>query len=364
MNLIQRLKIRKELKRLEARVHESPSPSAFIDLGQVYINLGMLDNTVRLADQGLALFPQSNELRKLRKFAKKNQLSAKITELRSALVKVPSPVTYSELADVYLELGDMDAVHGLTEECIRRFPEDPGAYLVQARAGLTTFYRDLAARAGIGAVELIRRALRVDFRSAAAHKLMADVCFRIGAMATARRHIDELGRLGELDEETEAMRNACADASGDDDLEALFHRVEFRGGLSRGMSSRAGSDSDPLKSARDALTGVVQIPGVSKAVFIVGAKALVRGDVSGGDDPFLRLVRVMARAAHRAARKMDIGNFNKGVVDGSFGRICLCSYGDALAAVQCAEDASVEEVLEQLQELVANSLVGNEAGDA
>ena len=364
MNLIQKLKIRQELKRLEARVHESPSPSTFIDLGQVYINLGMLDRTVTLADEGLALFPQSAELRKLRKFAKKNQLSARIAELRTAMTKSPSPHVYSELADVYLELGDMDAVHGLTEECIRRFPQDTGAYLVQARASLTAFYRDLSARAGIAAVESIRKALKIDVRDAKAHKLMADVCYRVGALGTARRHLDELVRLGAADEEVRSMQAACTEASGDDDLDALFHRAEFKGGLARGAGGVDGRSGDPLKSARDALTGIMQIPGVTKAVYIVGAKALVRGDVSGGDDPFLRLVRVMSRAAHRAARRMDIGNFNKGVVDGSFGRICLCSFGDALAAVQCEALSSVEAVLEQLQELVASSLVGNDGGES
>lgn len=364
MNLIQKLKIRKELKRLEARVHDSPSPSAFIDLGQVYINLGMLENTVRLADQGLALFPQSNELRKLRKFARKNQLSARIAELRAAVVKTPSPKAYSELADVYLELGDMDAVHGLTEECIRRFPDDTGAYLVQARASLTAFYRDLSARAGIVAVELVRKALKIDPRDASAHKLMADVCFRIGALATARRHLDELSRLGVRDEELREMAASCADASGDEDLDAFFQRAEFRGGLSRGAGGVGAREAaDPLRHARDALTSLVESQGIVKAVYIVGAKALVRGDVRGGDDPFLRLVRVMARAAHRAARRMDIGNFNKGVVDGAFGRICLCSYGEALAAVQCDDQSSVELVLEQLQELVANSLVAGEGGE-
>ena len=65
MNLIQRLKIWKELKRLEQKARMSPSPSTFIDLGQVYINLEMHEETLELAEEGLALFPQSQELRKL-----------------------------------------------------------------------------------------------------------------------------------------------------------------------------------------------------------------------------------------------------------------------------------------------------------
>ena len=63
MHLIQRMKIWKELRRLEQRAKEQPSPSTFVDLGQVYINLGMHDKAERMAADGLALFPKSIELR-------------------------------------------------------------------------------------------------------------------------------------------------------------------------------------------------------------------------------------------------------------------------------------------------------------
>jgi tetratricopeptide (TPR) repeat protein len=122
MKLIQKLKIWKELKRLEARVRQSPSPSTFVDLGQVYINLGMHERTLELADEGLALFPQSNELRKLRRFANKTSLNRRIREVRDAIQKSPTAEHYLELATIYLELGDIEAVQSACEECLRRFP--------------------------------------------------------------------------------------------------------------------------------------------------------------------------------------------------------------------------------------------------
>ena len=64
----------------------------------------------------------------------------------------------------------------------------------------------------------------------------------------------------------------------------------------------------------------------------------------------------MAKASQRFSRRLDIGNFNKGVMDGRFGHICICSFGEVVAAVQCDKGAMVQRILGDLQELVAGSL--------
>ncbi len=363
MNLIQKLKIWKELRRLEARVRQTPSPSTFIDLGQVYINLGMHERTLELADEGLALFPQSAELRKLRRFAHKTRLNQRIRELRGQLASSPRAETYQELAGIYLEIGDLESVQQTCEECLRRFPGETGVLLILARAWLSTFYRDLSARAGLAAVAHLRHLVRAEPRSAVAHRLLAEVAFRVGAGRMARRHVDELYRLDAVDAEVETMRDELGDPAGEDDLEALFHAVERRGALARAPLFPTTRGSAPLRRAdtafdraRAALVHVTSLEGVRKAAYIRGSKALVRGDIRDSKDGFLRISRVVARSAQRAARRMDIGSFNKGVVDADGQRICLCSYGEVLAAVACAPNAPTDVILDELQELVAGSL--------
>jgi tetratricopeptide (TPR) repeat protein len=363
MKIIQKLKIWKELKRLEARVHQSPSPSTFVDLGQVYINLGMYERTLQLADEGLALFPHSAELRKLRKFAKKNQLNGRIEDLRHRLAKAPHPKLYRELAAMYLELGDFDAVHGTCEECIRRFPDDDGAYLVLARARLTNFYRDLTAQDGLEAVRGLQKVIALDPGNVKAHKLLAEVLYRTGATVPCRHHLEVLRELGSAYADLEQMYTEASNhPGGDEDVEVLFHQVESRGRLVFGPVSRerrvpaeSGAE-DGLSSIRDALAQIAEFDGVRKAAYIRGAKALVKGDIRDGKDAFLRVSRVVAKAAQRSSRRMDMGNFSKAVVDGEFGHICLCSFGEVVAAVQCEARAPVDRVLDELQELVAGSL--------
>ena len=363
MNLIQRIKFWRELKRLESRARETPSPSTFVDLGQVYINLGMLDRTVKIAEDGLALFPNSEELRKLRKFAKKSQLNDRIKALRGQLNRNPLPEHYKELAACFLELGDFGAVYGACEECIRRFPDDAGVYLVLGRARLAIFYKELRAAEGIEALRCLEHVLAHEPENTKAMRLEAEVLYRIGAVIRAREVLARLLELTPDDAEARVLLQEAEEReSTETDAERLFHLVERTGSLAFGpvtTPARQGSEhggDDDFAGARGSLAHVAKLPGVRKLAYIKGGKALVKGDIRDGKDAFLKIVRMLAKSAQRAARRMDIGNFSKGTLDGPFGHICVCSYGEVVAAVLCAEGAAVEKILAELQELVAGSL--------
>jgi hypothetical protein len=98
------------------------------------------------------------------------------------------------------------------------------------------------------------------------------------------------------------------------------------------------------------------MPGVSKATFIKGTRAVVKGSIRDGRDPFLRIVRVVAKGAHRFARRLDIGSASKSLVEGDFGCICVCVYGEALAGAQCKPGSDIDRVMAELQEIVAGAL--------
>lgn len=359
MHLIQRMKIWKELRRLEQRAKEQPSPSTFVDLGQVYINLELHDKAEHMAEDGLALFPKSVELRQLLDCARRGLRQRRAAELRARITRAPSSKLYQELAQLQIELGDSNGLHATCQEWSLRFPDDPGCWLVLGQARLTAFYRDLAAREGHEAVRCLERALEMDPDSATSHRLLGDVLYRIGAVQQAQQHIEALRSLTPGDPEVEALLAHVAQLPDrGDDLECLFDEVEAHGSLLHpalhGVAAPRGDAS--MTQVREGLASVAEMAGVQKATFIRGSKAMVKGAIKDGRDPFLRIVRVTAKAAHRFARRMDIGNASKTVVEGPFGRICICVYGEALAAAQCDADADVERVLGELQEVVAGAL--------
>ena len=357
MNLIQKLKIWKDLRRLEMRAREQPCPSTFVDLGQVYINLGLADKAMQTAEDGLALFPDSGELHKLRDFSRRSRARARVEELRSRINRSPNGKLYRELAGIHLELGDQQGLRTTCEEWSVRFPDDPGPWLLLAQARLCSYYRDLSAVEGMEAVTVLERVLTIDGTEKKARRLFAELLFRIGAVQKARAQLDRLD--GGDDTELQALRQQVLVApTRGSDLDALFRRVEEEGVLPNSLPKASGIVrlDDGIGALRAALAHVAEQRGVRKATYIKGARALVKGEIKDGKDSFLRVVRVIARSAQRFGRRLDIGHFNKGVVQGAFGNICICCYGEVVAAVECDATAQVDRVLADLQELVAGSL--------
>jgi len=238
MNLFQRLKIWKELKRLETRSREEPSPSTFVDLGQVYLNMSMSDRAVQVAEEGLALFPDSDELRSLRRVACKAEAGSRIVALRAQLSKAPDPASYRELANLHMEVGDTTAAISTSEECIRRFPDDAGAYLVVARARLTNFYRDLSARDGLEAARCLQRIVALQPDDQRSHRLLLDLYYRVGAANPALQLLSVVEAQSPGDPELKAIRREFEGKPGGDDLEVLFHNVEAQGRLKNVPVSR------------------------------------------------------------------------------------------------------------------------------
>ncbi|GAB4164142.1 MAG: hypothetical protein Fur0037_29390 [Planctomycetota bacterium] len=365
MHLIQRMKIRRELRSLEQRVREEPSPSAFVDLGQVYVNLDMCEKAIRAAEEGLVLFPGSPELEQMLQLARRSQARTRIQALRKKIERSPSPKSYRDLAWLYLETGDFASVQATCEECMVRHPSDPGAWLVMGQARLGNFYRDLSAREGIEAVRCLNQVVKLDPGNKQARRLLAEVCYRVGATADARAHLDVLTSSGVDDSEVgDLARAISAQVPFQGSLEAAFQAAERRGCLASApptRRSRLPKGRDGISRIRDSLTQIAESGGVRKAAYIKGWRALVRGEIRDSRDPFLKVSRVVAKASQRFARRLDIGDFYKGILDGPFGRLCLCSYGEVVAAALCAAECDAESVLADLHELVAGSLYSSGA---
>lgn len=362
MNLLKRFRLSRELARMEKRAKEDPSPSTFVDLAQAYINLGWVDHTLRVAQEGLLLFPRSEELHKVCRYARMNRLNKSAVELRSRITKHPNPRAYRELAEVYKEMGDQSSLKAVCAECIRRFPEDAQAHLTLAESKILEYYRTLDEKTGKEAIRNFMKVLDLQAGNATAQRALGKLFYHIGAIRQAREQLQSLAERGEIEEDEKALLEAVqAMPDNEEEPEKLLHMVCQKGSfVNRSINTvkkpKAVAGENALQGIREGLSRIVQIAGVKKAAYIRGSKALVKGEIKDGRDPFLKTVRVIAKAAQRAARRMDLGNFSKGVVDGSFGHICVCTFGDVSAAILCQKDTMLDRIQKDLQELVAESL--------
>ncbi|MBM3975203.1 MAG: hypothetical protein FJ301_14005 [Planctomycetes bacterium] len=360
MNLLQRIRVWRGLKRLEQRVRKEPAPNTFVDLGQAHISLGMHDKAERIAEDGLALFPSAIELRHLLECARRGGRRKRADELQTKLRRGPSPKLYEELAALHVEINDRVGLQQTCHEWSLRFPGDPGSWHALAQAHLVDFYRDLSACEGADAVRCLDRALCLQPDDRRSLRLFGALLYRIGAVRLAEARVQRLVRLDPADAEAAALlRHLGGLEDMGDDVAQLLDDVQRAGALRHPAPSVAARAPEPsLAGVREGLTAVAGIDGVAKAAFIRGSKALVKGDIRDGRDAFLRVARVVAKAGQRFSRRLDLGTANKTVVEGPFGVVCVCVYGDSLAAAQCKEGADVDRVLLELQEIVAGVLVG------
>jgi tetratricopeptide (TPR) repeat protein len=367
VSLFKRFKITRELTRLEKKAKDDPSPSIFVDLAQVYINLGSQEDALRVVEEGLVLFPRSDELRKVLGFAKKQVLAKKIEHLRGDLSKKPSPALFIKLAQAYLGQGDEDSAFAVCRECLKRYPEDLESRLFLAEMATRAFQKTLKVEKGKEAHMVLLEILERDERNKKAHQELAQLFFGIGYLEGSQHHLSILRSLGRIDKESRDLEQEIKRALDEgtpsfDDPGTALMEVEKRGGLIHGKKKGAGStkrilgSEEALNGVREGLSKLVAREGVIKAAYIRGSKALVKGEVRDGRDPFLKTARVFAKVAQRTVRRMDLGNFSKGILDGVFGHICICSFGDVCAAVQCQGNADLDWVLQDLQDLVAKSL--------
>jgi tetratricopeptide (TPR) repeat protein len=364
MNLLQRMKVWRELKQLEQRVREEPAPTTFVDLGQVHISLDMHDKAERIAEDGLSLFPKSIELRQLLDTARRGLRRKRMDDLRAQLLRAPDAAAFAELTGLQVELGDRAGMQRTCQEWGLRFPQDPGSWRVLARAHLVNYYRDLAASEAASAVRCLEMAIEREPEEAPTRLMLAEVLYRIGAARRAEGQIRAVLQAAPQDAAAAALlAHVTALADDGDDVDALLADVEEHGALRHPTPATAAPqvNAESFVGVRDALGDVTQIEGVRKATFIRGTKAMVRGAVRDGRDPFLRTARVVGKSMQRFARRLDIGQANKSVVEGGFGAVCVCAYGDAMAAAQCDAGADFERVLSALQEVVAGALAAPES---
>ena len=363
MHLLKRMKAWREVRRLQALVSREPSPRALRSLGRLYLDLGLNEEALELAERGVAQYPNAIELRGLRDDAERGKLMDRVEALRVAKTRSPSPESFQELADALAEAEQVGELRELCADWSERFPEDPACWLVLGRACLVEFYRHLAAEDGGDALDCLARAVELAPDRVEPRRLLSEQLYRIGAVSDARRHLYALRELAPLDEELAQLLGYVAqlpEQAGA--VDELLSEVEEQRALKHPAYEHAARRSVcPVTAARERLARLARHDGVVKATLIRGAKAAVGGAVTGSRDPFLKMVRVSAKAAHRFARGLGVGRAVTTTLEGAFGRVCICVCGDALAAAQVRPGADVGPVVEALQALVVDAGAGEGA---
>ena len=124
----------------------------------------------------------------MRLFVKKSRLTGEIRKLKDDLQRRPSPLAFSQLGQIYRELGSQDEALAIAAQCVERFPLNEAAYLMQGEIRLERFRRDLIAKDAVVAEGALRQVVRLNAHNAAAHLRLAEMYHLVGMSAKSTEH--------------------------------------------------------------------------------------------------------------------------------------------------------------------------------
>ncbi|MBN2492139.1 MAG: tetratricopeptide repeat protein [Planctomycetes bacterium] len=327
---------RLRLFRLRRQARKHPSPAAWAALSERCLAMGKVEAGYASVEEGLRDFPTSERLHALRRLIQKESLRERVKSLRQSLRRRPDPYLYARLANVFRQLGELSKAESIAEECKTRFPCDENPYLIIGEIRTERFKQELMARDGRLAVENLERAVSLNPDNLKGRMQLAELYAALGANSRALPH---LLHLAEATPDDERIRGLIAEVGSrpveEGELGALLRAAErrrrtpypFPGGecpAGGGGTPAAVPAADPA-AIRRAAAGLFGIRNL-KALYVAYEPAgpiEVKEDPSLQADGFSRSAAKILKAAEASSRKMDMGGFAQGFLEGSFGRIVL-----------------------------------------
>jgi tetratricopeptide (TPR) repeat protein len=384
MALVERLKRWRDVARLRKQVRANPSPTTYAELAERFVALSEPDEAVLVADEGLSLYPHADRLAHVRLFVKKSRLTGQIRKLREDLQRRPTPLAFSQLAQLYRELGSHDEALAIAAQCAERFPLSESAYLMQGEIRMDRFRRDLIAKDAVIAESALRQVLRLNGHNVTAHLRLAEVYHVVGMRAACAAHLREVLLLTpdarDVEEFLAADDAAGAGAAPEDAFEDLAGKVQsasaFTGDPERFPSPKTGDEAPTAGSntALDApalctaMAAFADHDGVRNAVLLDHDGKVVADHASAdaiAKNHFAELIAEVRDAADDAARRMDTGSLVRADIEGPGMNLVVTRVRGLTIGVHYAEPMRSDLAWEIVQDFMARQLTaGREESDA
>jgi tetratricopeptide (TPR) repeat protein len=374
--LVERLKRWRGLARLRRQVRRAPSPSTFGGLAERLIALGEVDEALRVAEEGLELFPDSDRLAHVRLFAKKGRLSGQIRKLREDLQRRPNPLTYSQLAQIYRELGSHDEALSIAAECAERFPLNEAPYLIQGEIRIERFRRDMIAKDGAIAEAALKKVARLNAHNVTAHLHLAEIYYLVGLLPECRKHLRQVLTIMPAAKDVQDFlrdMDATPDAGSESEsFEELVEKVEKNGAFandpdrfpnpsarSSGPRARTRIDEDRI---RGEMASFGEHVGLKNAALLDKDGAVVAdfADVAGlARGQFVELVTAIRDTADDASRRMDTGALARADIEGPGGNLVVVRVRGFTVAALYSDPLRSDAAAEIVQDFVARNIASS-----
>ncbi|MFT5051062.1 MAG: tetratricopeptide (TPR) repeat protein [Chlamydiales bacterium] len=356
--MVSRNRIRKAAKELAGEANSGN----YVSMAREYVIAGNTDEVLRVCTEGLQLFPNDAELRRLGDRARQLQVDQRIRTLQAQLAASPRSAIWRELTGVLLSASRLDRAEQVATEWFEA-TEDGDALYSLARVHAERFYLDRRSKDGLNAYEMADHAkTKMKDLSGPIH-LQFHLASRCGAWTEARGAVARLLELRPGDPTLEANFRYVLAMAGDTtgqngevpSLEMAMRRVESSG---RFVDDTHGTQPENSSvSVRPMLQELSADADVRAAIYLRGGTALVQGPRGATAERTARAVRGVVQASRDAARRLGLGQTQEVLLEGTFGSLLVAPADQASCAVWCAKSVKREheELLKKLSGMAGRS---------
>jgi predicted regulator of Ras-like GTPase activity (Roadblock/LC7/MglB family) len=361
LSIFSNVKTKWKIAKLKDRVKSDPSPAAVGELAQFYIQCGDNDSAYDLVALQMKEFPDSEVLKGIWNYLIKLKVGGKIRKTLKALEELPTPENFISIIETYRQHNDKSSAMEYGRRFIKEFPESVDAHRLMGEMRFERFSDDFAAKDGQAAEASMKQAMKLDPENIDAMLSLARLYFCCGLTVKVRSLLEQVEAQDPEHREMQELKQALEGMPEDDEDPYLrFSAIEERKGYfhhgseEEVESGSAVSIADDPEAMAEYLEEAVALEGVTAAV-LVDAKEeeLVAGD-AGDDskDSLKAFVSQVEKSARMASLRMDIGSFEKGIIEGTDGGIVVRDLRGGTMTFRLEDGQQIKKTYPKIRNLV------------
>lgn len=327
LGIISSVVVKRKIAKFKEAIKENPSPTTIGELARFYIQSGDNESAFHLIEASIKDFPDSELINELWNYLSKHKVSGVLRDMLQALDENPRPDHFEAVIGIYHEQNNISAATEYSRRYIHAFPEHAGAYRTMGEMRMERFAEDFAASDGRAAECVLKQAVELDPDDIQASVLLARLYYWCGLISRSRRLLNRVVEREPWHQEAVDLLSACKQQEDqDEDPDLRFSAIEEQRGFINAwpedMESVSYSFSEKSRSElKDCLDASVEVDGVVHAAFIDANGERI--DAGEDNTRFREFVDNLSETARKASLRMDIGSFEKGVVEGVEGGVLV-----------------------------------------
>ena len=359
-----------KLAKLKDRVKKNSCPATIAELAQFHIQWNDERAAYKLLQKNMDQYPDSETLRSLWNYVRKFESSDQVRDALQAVEDDPNIETYGALIEIFLSQGDLNSAAEYCRGFMVAYPESGLPHRLMGEIRLDRFSHDFASKDGKAARKSLAQALDMDEEDQEARLHLACLYYCCGLTTRSSALVNELLEADSEHEEALELKEALARLpEEDDDPDFRFSMVEERRGFfhiwPEGDEDEEDGDhhvemSEEASNALEECLGKsLEIEGgACTALFMNregekwGAAQSEEEDEEGDWKPFSRFVERIQKVSQTASLRMDIGSFEKAIIEGSEGGVYLRELRDGTLAFHLEDGRTLRKGCPALRDLV------------